>query len=37
MVAEEYLRYFNFTGQTLDQALRLVCLKSFFIFINEYK
>lgn len=29
MVAEEYLGYFNFTGQTLDQALRLVCSWSF--------
>lgn len=34
MVAEEYLGYFNFTGQTLDQALRSVCLMSFN---NEYK
>lgn len=29
MVAAEYLGYFNFTGQTLDQALRLVCSMSF--------
>ncbi|KAF5909078.1 PH and SEC7 domain-containing protein 1-like, partial [Clarias magur] len=28
MVAEEYLNYFNFTGQTLDQALR--------IFLHEF-
>lgn len=35
MVAEEYLKFFVFTGMTLDQALRFVCLGLIVIFKSQ--